>query len=221
MHLFGLFVPCCKERSFDMYIFKRYTCYEGKHPLLWRSKTAYSTQSRNWVQWVCNIGPSTCSYCADHHGHILSPDDADIIWPPVHPHCRCQIAPVPAFPAGTATEDGANGIDCFLFLYGALPENYITQDEAKQNAWSPSAGNLWDKLPGAVIGGQEYLNVDGQLPSRLGRTWYEADFDYHGGYRNGKRILFSNDGLMFVTYDHYVTFSEVYWEGEYYDHIYN
>ena len=39
--------------------------------------------------------------------------------------------------------------------------------------------------------------------------WYEADINYTGGYRNGHRILYSNDGLMFATYDHYETFYEL------------
>ena len=73
-------------------------------------------------------------------------------------------------------------------------------------------GNLWDVLPGAIIGGDIYRNIDGRLPESPGRVWYEADFDYMGGFRNNNRIIYSNDGLVFVTYDHYLTFSEVYWE---------
>lgn len=54
-----------------------------------------------------------------------------------------------------------------------------------------------------------YYNRNGHLPSAAGRTWYEADIDYTRGYRNSSRILFSNDGLIFVTYDHYGTFCEI------------
>lgn len=36
--------------------------------------------------------------------------------------------------------------------------------------------------------------------------WHE---NYTGGYRNTQRIVFSNDGLIFVTYDHYKTFAEI------------
>lgn len=60
-----------------------------------------------------------------------------------------------------------------------------------------------------MLGGDIYQNRDGRLPQRPGRVWYEADFDYEGGYRNHKRILYSNDGLLFVTFDHYLTFSEI------------
>ena len=54
-----------------------------------------------------------------------------------------------------------------------------------------------------------FNNKEGKLPSKNGRVWYEADINYTGGYRNDDRILFSNDGLIFVTYDHYETFLEI------------
>ena len=68
----------------------------------------------------------------------------------------------------------------------------------------------------ASIGGDIYRNIDGRLPESPGRVWYEADFDYMGGFRNN-RIIYPNDGLVFVTHDHYLTFSEVYWEDNYDD----
>ncbi len=52
-------------------------------------------------------------------------------------------------------------------------------------------------------------NDDGVLPQKNNRIWYEADINYTGGYRNTQRIVFSNDGLVFVTYDHYKTFIEI------------
>ena len=60
-----------------------------------------------------------------------------------------------------------------------------------------------------MIGGDEDINDQGKLPAANNRTWYEADFNYHGGFRNDCRILYSNDGLIFVTYDHYKTFYEI------------
>lgn len=64
-------------------------------------------------------------------------------------------------------------------------------------------------LPGASIGGDIYRNDDNKLPQVDGRIWYEADIDYESGFRNNSRILYSNDGLIFATYDHYQTFYEV------------
>ena len=54
-----------------------------------------------------------------------------------------------------------------------------------------------------------YKNRDQRLPDVPGRIWYEADINYSFGYRNGERILYSNDGLIFATYDHYATFVEI------------
>ena len=60
-----------------------------------------------------------------------------------------------------------------------------------------------------MIFGGIYKNRDDKLPQDTGRIWYEADINYIHGYRNNERILFSNDGLIFVTYDHYKTFKEI------------
>ena len=69
--------------------------------------------------------------------------------------------------------------------------------------------NLADVLPGYMIGGDEFLNNQAKLPHAPGRTWYEADIDYTYGKRTLKRVLYSNDGLVFVTEDHYQTFYEI------------
>ena len=73
-----------------------------------------------------------------------------------------------------------------------------------------------DCAPGKMLYGGIYHNDDGKLPEDINRIWYEADINYISGYRNGERILFSNDGLIFVTYDHYETFCEITdnWLGE-------
>ena len=87
----------------------------------------------------------------------------------------------------------------------------ILSDEkgTKKLGWDPLLGNLADVLPGILIGGDIYKNRDKRLPDAPGRLWYEADFDYEGGYRNHCRLLYSNDGLLFVTCDHYLTFQEI------------
>lgn len=64
--------------------------------------------------------------------------------------------------------------------------------------------------PGKSIGGDVCRNRNGHLPNLPGRIWYEADINYTSGYRNDYRIIYSNDGLMFATYDHYVTFVQIY-----------
>lgn len=60
-----------------------------------------------------------------------------------------------------------------------------------------------------MIMGGVYHNKNGHLPDAPGRVWYEADVNYYDGRRNRHRVLWSNDGLIFVTYDHYSTFYEI------------
>ena len=83
-----------------------------------------------------------------------------------------------------------------------------------EHDWVKAEGNLADVLPGRMIGGDVFENRKHKLPEAPGRIWFEADFDYTGGYRNSFRLLYSNDGLIFVTYDHYATFYEIDTEGE-------
>lgn len=89
-----------------------------------------------------------------------------------------------------------------------LPDYYITKGAARGQGWNAGKGNLCNVLPGRAIGGDIFTNREGQLPKKSGRTWYEADLNYNCGHRNADRLLFSNDGLLFVTHDHYKTFDE-------------
>ena len=166
-------------------------------------------ESKNWVIWRATVTLTTCEYCASMNGHILAANDQRIEGIPVHPNCRCYAEAVIAIVAGTATADGSNGVDLYLATYGTLPDNYLRKKDAQKLGWEPLLGNLADKLPGVLIGGDRNKNRDGRLPDAPGRVWYEADFDYAGGYRNDCRLLYSNDGLIFVTYDHYTTFYEI------------
>lgn len=161
--------------------------------------TRITYQSKKWVIWRATVTLTTCEYCASMNGHILVKDDLRIDGIPVHPNCRCYVEAVIAIVAGTATGDGVNGVDLYIATYGTLPDNYLKKKEAQKLGWEPLPGNLADKLPGVLIGGDKYKNRDGRLPDAPGRVWYEADFDYTGGYRNDCRLLYSNDGLIFVT----------------------
>jgi len=83
------------------------------------------------------------------------------------------------------------------------------REDALDSGWIPKEGNFDGIFPGKAIGGSVYYNRNGHLPSASGRVWYEADINYSGGFRGVERILYSNDGLIFVTYDHYESFAEV------------
>mgnify|MGYP002508359067 CR=1 FL=1 len=98
----------------------------------------------------------------------------------------------------------------YLAEYDELPPNYMTQKEAEALGWASSEGNLWDVAPGAVIGGDRFGNREGLLPEEDGRVYYECDVNYEGGFRGGERIVFSNDGLVYYTDDHYESFTQLY-----------
>ncbi len=97
----------------------------------------------------------------------------------------------------------------YIYLYGHLPSNYITKSEAEDLGWK-SKGNLDKVAPGKSIGGDKFGNREGILPKAKGRQYYECDIDYKKGSRNAKRIVFSNDGLVYYTEDHYETFELLY-----------
>ena len=128
---------------------------------------------------------------------------------PLHLYCRCVVAPIQAIASGYATLEGSAGADYWLKNYQRLPDNYITKEDALDSGWIPGKGNFDVVLPGKVVGGSVYYNRNGHLPSAAGRIWYEADINYSGGFRGPDRILYSNDGLIFVTYDHYESFVEI------------
>ena len=98
----------------------------------------------------------------------------------------------------------------YIHTYGCLPNNYITKKEAKELGWDSREGNLWDVAPGKSIGGSRFGNYESQLPEAEGRKYYECDINYEGGYRGTERLIYSSDGLVFYTEDHYKTFQQLY-----------
>ena len=96
----------------------------------------------------------------------------------------------------------------YLKEHGELPDYYITKSKAKSLGWVPSKGNLCEVAPGKAIGGDIWTNRQKSLPTKSGRKYFEADLNYNCGNRNADRVVFSNDGLVFVTFDHYRSFEE-------------
>ncbi len=125
-----------------------------------------------------------------------------------------------AAPSGTTSPDNkpdVNGtnyttkedIALYLHVYGKLPSNFITKDQASALGWS---GGGPDKYrDGACIGGDVFRNSEKLLPVKKGRTWYECDVEtLHAKERGAKRIVYSDDGLIYYTEDHYATFTQLY-----------
>ena len=98
----------------------------------------------------------------------------------------------------------------YLHAFAELPFNYLTKSEARELGWDSASGNLWDVAPGMSIGGDRFGNREGLLPNAQGRAWYECDVNYAGGYRGSERVLWSNDGLIYYTDDHYSSFTRLY-----------
>lgn len=103
-------------------------------------------------------------------------------------------------------------VAAYIYEYGHLPDNFITKKEAKALGWVSKEGNLAEVAPGMSIGGDYFGNYEGLLPEEDGRDYYECDIDSDGGYRGAKRIVFSNDGLIYYTEDHYESFELLYGE---------
>lgn len=164
--------------------------------------------SKTWKNWQSTYDDlSTCEPCEEKHGKIYPYDTFPYI--PLHLRCRCAIIPMRTVQVGTATEEGFAGADAWLMYEGRLPDNYVTKEEALKAGWRSNKQNLSEVCPGKRIGNVSYYNKEGKLPQKNGRNWYEADFDYIDNTRGSNRILYSNDGLIFVSYDHAHTFYEL------------
>lgn len=115
--------------------------------------------------------------------------------------------------AAPVDRDGAyfdrDRVALYIHLYGHLPDNFITKDEARKLGWE--SGPVETYAPGRAIGGDRFGNYEGLLPEKAGRAYTECDIDTRGASSRGaKRIVFSNDGLIYYTADHYETFTLLY-----------
>ncbi len=106
----------------------------------------------------------------------------------------------------TSKEDVA----LYIYTYDRLPENFISKKEAMDLGWDSSKGNLWEVTDKKSIGGDRFGNREGLLPKLKGRQYFECDINYQGGFRGAERLVYSNDGLIYYTGDHYKTFNLLY-----------
>ncbi len=123
----------------------------------------------------------------------------------------------PAEPGLTVTEDGIydskEEVALYIHLFRHLPSNYITKKQAEALGWP--GGDLRPSAPGKCRGGSHFGNYEGPLPDAKGREWTECDIGtLNAKSRGAKRIIFSNDGLIYYTDDHYESFTQLYdgWE---------
>ena len=127
-----------------------------------------------------------------------------------------QVGETVSLTESTAAPVDENGVyttkdDVALYLhtYGHLPSNFITKAEARAAGWE--GGSLEPYCPGMCIGGDRFGNREGLLPDAAGRVWTECDINTLGASSRGaERIVFSNDGLIYYTGDHYESFEQLY-----------
>jgi ribonuclease T1 len=126
--------------------------------------------------------------------------------------CFAQLSGDPQGLAAFAERAGLRDVKGFVETVqtlrgtGQLPPRYATKDDARARGWR--GGGLCNVWPGHVIGGDGFGNFGRQLPDG-GRVYHEADLDTGCGQRGAKRLIYSNDGAIYVTVDHYSTFTQV------------
>ena len=166
--------------------------------------------STRWANWMSELLPVSCKFCVDQHGKIFDISvlkDKDEV--EAHRNCKCLYVPMRTKKVGTATDLGMEGADVYVLYYGHLPDYYVDKKTALEAGWQTIKKTISAILPGKMIGGDIYHNSNSKLPYAPGRVWYEADINYVSGKRNRQRIVYSNDGLIFATYDHFQTFYEI------------
>ena len=129
------------------------------------------------------------------------------------PQVTAAVETPTAVPEPTATPgpmDEAQRIADYIFEHGELPDNFITKKQAQALGWDSMYNYVSDIAPGKSIGGDYFGNYEQKLPVVKGRKYYEADCFYFGGDRNEYRIIYSNDGHVWYTGDHYNTFIELF-----------
>lgn len=146
-----------------------------------------------------------------------TPADVNTTSPPEETGTATQTpTETDAPPADTPiNEDGVytskEDVALYIHTYGRLPSNFITKKEAQALGWT--GGSLEPYAPGKCIGGAYFGNYEGLLPTKRGRTYTECDIDTLGkSSRGAKRIVFSNDGLIYYSDDHYESFTLLYGE---------
>ncbi len=131
--------------------------------------------------------------------------------------CAPQAADIPAGTNASQTEtlaqDGSytakEDVALYLHLYGELPPNFITKAQARALGWD--GGGLEDVAPGKCIGGDHFGNFEGLLPNAEGRRYFECDINTLGeDSRGAERLVYSSDGLIYYTADHYESFTQLY-----------
>lgn len=182
---------------------------ESTDPPAVKPTTAPTTQPEPTPTTAPTVAPTT------------EPTSTPTVAPTVEPTSAPTTTPVTEPPEETTEAATQPGLDrdgsyttkedvaLYIHLYGSLPDNFITKSEARALGWK--GGSLEKYAPGKCIGGDRFYNREGLLPA--GHTYYECDINTLGSSSRGaKRIVFSSDGLIYYTGDHYNSFTLLYGE---------
>ncbi len=161
---------------------------------------------------ACGLDQETVDFALDMADALLTEQEEQptVLAPEETPEELPEEDPedIPAMDADgvyTSKDDVA----LYIYTYGCLPQNFMTKDEARALGWE--GGGLDDYADGMCIGGDHFGNYEGLLPEADGREYTECDIDtLHADKRGAKRIVFSNDGLIYYTDDHYESFTLLY-----------
>jgi len=177
---------------------------------------------------ACSVDQQTVDLAADIAIALLeetepAPPSEDISPVESEPEAPAtdESSPAESEPKVPATDDSAldesgvyttkEDVALYIHTYGCLPSNFMTKNEARDLGWE--GGGLDNYAYGMCIGGDRFGNYEGLLPDAAGRKWTECDIDtLHENNRGAKRIVFSNDGLIYYTEDHYESFTLLYGE---------
>lgn len=167
------------------------------------------------LQALANVVGDTAARMDARNNEILAAPD-----PAPQPPAEDQPAQEPAAESTLPAEpsdadalvygqayDTPEEVAAYLHRYQQLPPNFLTKREAQDLGWDNSQGNLWDVAPDKSIGGDAFGNREGLLPE--GR-YHECDVNYHGGYRGAERLVWTEDGAIYYTADHYESFTQLY-----------
>ena len=172
------------------------------------------------------LGENESGEIADLPDLVLLPDESEPETPDPAPSPEAEPEPEPvqepepepepeSDEPALLDEDGTyttkDDVALYIHQYGRLPSNFITKSEAEKLGWP--GGYLEPYAPGKCIGGTYFSNAEGKLPKKKGRYYTECDIDTLGKKSRGaRRIVFSNDGLIYYTPDHYESFELLYGE---------
>ena len=173
----------------------------------------FSAKKRLWALLLALLLLFSLAACVSDGPTPPTPDPTPTVVPTDEPTPDPTPSPEPT--EELLDENGSyttkDDVALYIHQYGHLPKNFITKKDAQALGWP--GGSLEPYAPGMCIGGTYFGNYEGLLPTAPGRKYTECDIDTLGAKSRGaKRIIFSNDGLIYYTDDHYESFTLLYGE---------